>query len=44
LTPNGRQIHEIGLQPDVAVELTEADIEAGLDPQLDKAVELLTQP
>ncbi len=42
LTPNGRQIHQIGLTPDVAVELTEEDFTAGLDPQLAKAVELLT--
>lgn len=40
-TPNERLIHEIGLEPDVVVELTEADIEAGLDPQLDKAIEIL---
>jgi carboxyl-terminal processing protease len=43
LTPNGRQIHKVGLQPDVKVELTEADATAGRDPQLDKAVELLTK-
>jgi len=40
-TPNDRQIAEIGLTPDVEVELTEEDIEAGLDPQLDKAIEIL---
>jgi carboxyl-terminal processing protease len=43
LTPNGRQINNIGLAPDVEVTLTQADTEGGLDPQLDKAVELLTQ-
>lgn len=43
LTPSGRQIHKIGLEPDVQVELTEADLEAGRDPQLDKAIEILTQ-
>ncbi len=42
LTPNGRQIHEVGLQPDVEVQMTEEDMKAGLDPQLDKAVEVLT--
>lgn len=42
LTPNGRQINDVGLEPDVVVELTQADAEAGRDPQLDKAVELLT--
>lgn len=41
LTPKERQIHEIGLTPDVVVEMTEADIEANRDPQLDRAVELL---
>jgi carboxyl-terminal processing protease len=43
LTPNGRTIHEKGLEPDVAVEITEADIQAEHDPQLEKAVQLLTQ-
>ena len=28
---------------DNVIEITEADIEAGLDPQLDKAVEILTE-
>jgi carboxyl-terminal processing protease len=43
LTPDGRTIHETGLEPDVIVELTEEDIAAERDPQLDKAVELLTE-
>jgi carboxyl-terminal processing protease len=42
LTPNGRQINEIGLEPDVVVEISDTDIEAERDPQLDKAVELLS--
>ncbi len=41
LTPDERQIHEVGLEPDYVVEITEADVEADRDPQLDKAVELL---
>lgn len=41
LTPNERQIHGVGLTPDVEVQLTEEDIKANLDPQLDKAVEIL---
>jgi len=41
LTPNERQIHGIGLTPDVEVPLTEEDVTAERDPQLDKAVELL---
>ena len=43
LTPNDRTIHEIGLEPDVVVEITEEDLAADRDPQLDKAVELLSQ-
>lgn len=41
LTPNETQIHGVGLTPDYVVPLTEEDIEANRDPQLDKAVELL---
>jgi carboxyl-terminal processing protease len=43
LTPNERTIHGVGLTPDVEVQITEDDIQNGRDPQLDKAVELLTQ-
>jgi carboxyl-terminal processing protease len=43
LTPKERQIHQIGLEPDVAVELTEEDFDAKRDPQLDRAVEILLQ-
>jgi carboxyl-terminal processing protease len=42
LTPDGLQIHETGLQPDYVVELTEEDIHAERDTQLEKAIELLT--
>lgn len=41
LTPNGISISADGLIPDVVVEMTSEDIEAGEDPQFDKAVELL---
>lgn len=41
LTPNERQISEVGLTPDYVVEMTEEDYAAGRDPQLDKAVELM---
>lgn len=44
LTPNGRTIHELGIEPDVIVELTEEDFEAERDPQLEKAIELITNP
>jgi carboxyl-terminal processing protease len=43
LTPKGRQIHTIGLEPDVKVEFSEEDMKAGLDPQLKKAIELLSK-
>jgi carboxyl-terminal processing protease len=41
LTPEKRQINKIGLTPDYLVELTTEDATAKLDPQLDKAIELL---
>ena len=43
LTPEGRTIHGLGLEPDVAVILTEDDRAAGRDPQLDKAIEILSK-
>lgn len=42
LTPNERQIHEVGLEPDLEVSLTEEDVLAELDPQLEQAIELLS--
>jgi carboxyl-terminal processing protease len=44
LTPNGNTIHEIGLTPNIVVERTTDDVKAGLDPQLDAAVQLLLNP
>ncbi|MFA6918617.1 MAG: S41 family peptidase [Patescibacteria group bacterium] len=40
-TPKGRTIDQTGITPDVKVELTETDYNKNLDPQLDKALELL---
>lgn len=40
-TPDDRSIDGTGLEPDVVIELTEEDFEAGDDPQLDAAVEFL---
>ncbi len=40
-TPNDRTIDGTGLVPDVKIELSDADREAGKDPQLDAAVEYL---
>ena len=41
LTPNGTSISDKGLTPDYPVEITQKDIDAKKDPQMDKAVELL---
>ena len=41
LTPNGLSISEEGIIPDHSVPYTVEDREAGRDPQLDKAIELL---
>ena len=48
LTPEKVWVHkkpdiEGGIQPDIAVEMSDEDIKAGLDKQLDKAVELSKQ-
>ncbi len=43
LTPNGISISDQGLDPDVVVEVTQKDIDAKRDPQLEKAVELLNK-
>lgn len=43
LTPNGRTIDNIGISPDVAVDLTVDDYLAGRDPQLDAAIDYLTK-
>ncbi|HEX4662298.1 MAG TPA: S41 family peptidase [Candidatus Saccharimonadales bacterium] len=40
-TPNGKNINHNGIDPDVAVPLTDAQAAAGQDPQKDKAIELL---
>lgn len=41
LTPNGTSISEKGLTPDYPVEITQEDLDAKADPQLNRAVELL---
>ena len=41
LTPKGRQINEVGIEPDYVVEFTDQDIEDLNDVQLAKAIELL---
>ncbi|MFA4880945.1 MAG: S41 family peptidase [Candidatus Doudnabacteria bacterium] len=42
LTPKERYINEKGIEPDFSVDLTSEDSNANRDPQLDKAVEILT--
>jgi len=41
LTPDARQIHGVGLEPDYLVPFTQEDADAGRDPQLDEAIRLL---
>jgi len=41
LTPNGSHITDIGLEPDVKVEMTPEDFEEERDPQFDKALEIV---
>lgn len=41
LTPNGNTISKKGLTPDYEVKMTKSDLEKDLDPQLNKAIELL---
>lgn len=43
LSPEGTWVHEVGIEPDIVVELTPEDREAGLDPQLDAALENLRE-
>jgi len=42
LTPKDRSIDKQGIEPDVKVEFNPDDANANRDPQLDKAIELLT--
>jgi len=41
LTPKGDLITDVGLEPDIKVEMTDEDYEEGRDPQLDKAIEII---
>lgn len=42
LTPNGKSISKGGLTPQIEVDRTHEDFEQNLDPQMDRAIELLT--
>lgn len=39
--PNGKILEGEGIEPDIKVEMTPEDVEAGKDPQLERAVEIL---
>lgn len=43
LTPNGKQINNEGINPDIEIDLTNDDYEKDRDPQLDKALETLRE-
>ena len=44
LTPNERTIHELGVVPDFEIDYTQEDFENEIDPQLEKAIDLLINP
>ncbi len=43
LTPSGKSISDGGLTPDYEVKITDADITADVDPQMAKAIEILSK-
>ena len=43
LTPKGELITEVGLEPDIIIEMTTEDYEQERDPQLDKAIEIIRE-
>ena len=43
LTPEKEWVHKVGIEPDITVEYSQEEYEAGLDPQLDKAIEIAKQ-
>ncbi|MDD4332895.1 MAG: S41 family peptidase [Patescibacteria group bacterium] len=43
LTPNGYNINKQGIEPDVDIDLTFDDVKADKDPQMDKALEILSK-
>jgi carboxyl-terminal processing protease len=42
-TPQGRSIDKNGIKPDIEIKFSKEDLEKGLDPQLDRALELLNK-
>lgn len=43
LTPLGRALNSKGLEPDITIDITQAQKEAGKDPQLDRAIQELNK-
>lgn len=43
LTPDGHDIGKLGITPDIVVERVQADVDANRDPQLEAALEFLTE-
>ena len=43
LTPKGELIADVGLEPDVIIEMTDEDYEQERDPQLEKAIEIIKE-
>ena len=41
LTPSGKTISDVGLEPDIKIQMTDEDYSAGKDPQFDKAIEVV---
>lgn len=41
LTPKGNSISEVGLEPDIKIDITDKDVQQQKDPQLDKALEIV---
>jgi len=43
-TPSGSNVNKKGIQPDVVVGLKQADLDAGHDPQIEKAIQTVSAP
>ena len=41
-TPSGKGIDKVGLKPDIKVDKNQADVDTGRDPQLDKAIQVVS--
>ncbi len=44
ITPNGRDLNKEGLHPDIEVKMTEEDFNQNKDPQMEKALQEITNP